>query len=86
MPADVLLLIEVADNSLKYDRETKLPLDAEAMIPEVWVVNVGNDTLEIYTQPSDGKYQTARTLKRGESFTSDALPGITLNVEGDILV
>ncbi|MGI8587586.1 MAG: Uma2 family endonuclease [Chloroflexia bacterium] len=83
---DVLLLIEVSDSSLKYDQRTKLPLYAEAMIPEVWIVNLGNDTLEIYSQPSDGKYGAARTLKRGESFTSDSLPGVTLSVEGDILV
>ncbi len=51
---DVLLLIEVADSSLKSDREVKLPLYAKHQIPDVWIANLESDVLEIYRQPENG--------------------------------
>jgi Uma2 family endonuclease len=56
-PEDVLLLIEVADTSLQYDREIKLPLYAEAGIAECWIVNIPEKTVEIYRSPKNGEYQ-----------------------------
>src|SRR5947209_5701739 len=44
----VLLLIEVSDTSLDYDRDTKLPLYANSLIPEVWIRNIKDDLLEVY--------------------------------------
>ena len=55
-PDDVWLLIEVADTSLTYDREVKLPRYARAGIPTVWLVDVGNCRLAIYRQPGAGGY------------------------------
>src|SRR5215212_3778153 len=49
--SDVLLIIEVADSSVEYDRDIKIPLYAQASIPEVWLVNLPKETIEIYTQP-----------------------------------
>lgn len=53
---DVLLLIEVADSSLKYDQTTKLSFYAEHGIPEYWIVNLERDILEIYRQPQNKSY------------------------------
>ena len=53
--ADVLLLIEVADSSLNYDRQVKLRLYARALIPEVWIVNLQDRSIELYTGPSSGR-------------------------------
>lgn len=53
--ADAALLVEVANSTLEYDRETKGPLYAEARIPEYWIVNVVEFQVEVYTQPRGGK-------------------------------
>ena len=83
-PADVLLLVEVSDTTLLFDRRQKLPLYARAAIPEVWIVNLVKDTLEICTEPVGGAYRTRRVAQRGETVGLIALPGVTLAVD-DIL-
>jgi len=55
-PADVLLLIEVADSSLHYDREVKLPRYARAGIPEVWLVDLGGRRLTVHRRPAPHGY------------------------------
>ena len=79
-PIDVLLVIEVADSSTGFDREIKLPLYAQAMLPEVWLVNLPDDAVEISTQPSNGSYQKMQVLNRGEILASSASSGLSLNV------
>src|SRR5215510_7380676 len=54
---DTLLLIEVADTSLAYDRSTKLRLYAEAGIPEYWVVDCSAEAIEIYPTPAPRGYR-----------------------------
>ncbi|HMA36152.1 MAG TPA: Uma2 family endonuclease [Chloroflexia bacterium] len=79
-PEDVILLVEVADSTLKLDRGGKLPLYAAAGIPEYWVVNLVDGVVEVYTDPQAGKYLTARTARRDETLP---LPG---GLEGGIAV
>ncbi|WP_026733424.1 Uma2 family endonuclease [Fischerella sp. PCC 9605] len=58
-PTDVLLVIEVADSSLDYDRDVKMPLYAQAGISDYWIFNLGDNYLEYYSQPyqnHQGKY------------------------------
>jgi Uma2 family endonuclease len=55
-PEDVILVIEVADSSIKFDRETKAPLYAAAGIGEYWIVNLIDNRLEIYRQPEGDIY------------------------------
>ncbi len=62
---DALLVIEVSDTTLKYDRKVKLPLYAKAGISEVWIVNIA--ALERYTKPADGKYTEKQVLQSGAS-------------------
>ena len=50
-PEDVLLLIEVAETSLEEDREIKLPRYAASSIPEVWIVNLVENLIEVYREP-----------------------------------
>jgi Uma2 family endonuclease len=64
---DVLLLIEIADTSLDYDRDKKLPLYARAGIPEVWLVNLREHQLEAYRQPKNGRYSELKTYAEGEA-------------------
>ncbi len=55
--ADVLLVIEVAESSVTYDREVKLPLYAAHGIPETWLVDLQADRLDIHREPSAGGYR-----------------------------
>ena len=77
-PTDVLLIIEVADSSVEYDREIKMPLYALAEIPEVWLVNLPEETIEIYTQPLNGSYREISIVKRGESLASKSVSSLTI--------
>jgi Uma2 family endonuclease len=80
-PSDVLLLIEVSDATLKFDRQVKMPLYARAGIEEFWVVNLQDDEVEVYAQPSGGAYQLVRRLGRGETVNSENVPGLSLEVD-----
>jgi Uma2 family endonuclease len=81
--SDVLLIIEVAETSVKYDRSVKGPLYAEAGIPEYWIVNLKDGAIEVYTDPSEGAYKQTRKARRGETLPLPAELG-TLEVS-DIL-
>ncbi|MDQ3753319.1 MAG: Uma2 family endonuclease [Acidobacteriota bacterium] len=79
--SDVLLIVEVADTSVDYDRNKKLPLYARAGIPEMWLVDLSAHTITIYAQPLNGQYQLVETFKRGEPITAQTLAGLTLPVD-----
>ena len=81
---DVLLLIEAADTSLTYDRETKLPLYAQAGIPEVWIVDLSGKQAEVYRDPEEGCYRVATTHTRGSSLVPGAFPDIAITCEAII--
>lgn len=83
-PEDVLLLIEVADSTLAYDRLVKVPLYARAGIPEVWIVNLNDERVETFADPSGGAYRTTAVFSRDEDVQSYALCDLNLNVS-DIL-
>ena len=78
-PGDVLLLIEVSDTTLRYDREMKVPLYALAGIPEVWIVDLQNEEILTYSRPEDGAYGEAGRVRHGGSVGPHKLPNLTLN-------
>ena len=69
-PAHVYLIVEVADSSLKHDREGKMPLYAAAGIKEYWIVNLVDRQLERYTEPTPEipAIGRAATYARSEVF------------------
>lgn len=79
-PEDVLLLVEVADTSLRYDRSTKLRLYAEAAIPEYWVVDCAAETVEVHRDPSAAGYRDVRVVGAGGSVTVGACPDVVLTI------
>jgi Uma2 family endonuclease len=81
VPADVLLVIEVADSSTQFDRNVKVPLYARAGIPEAWLILLVKDMVELHSEPVNGKYQKVQRLKRGKKLTSATLPSLTLSVD-----
>ena len=80
-PQDTLLLIEVSQSTLRYDRTVKLPLYAIARIPEVWIVNLSDGVVEVYRNPEGSAYQETATLGRGEEVSPKAFPALGLAVE-----
>ena len=84
-PADVLLVIEVADSSLRRDRELKLPHYAAAGIPEVWIANVPARQVEAFHDPVDGVYQSSRTVPAGGQISPRAFPDVVLTVGAFLL-
>ena len=83
--ADVLLVIEVADSSLRRDRELKLPHYAAAGIPEVWIANVPARQVEAFSDPVDGVYQSRRIVPADGQISPIAFPDVVLTV-GDFLL
>ncbi len=77
-PGDVLLLVEVSDSTLRYDRDVKLPLYAAAGIPEVWLADFKGARLLRFSDPRDGRYQAIAEARRGETLTSLALPAVAI--------
>jgi len=75
------LLIEAADSTLRYDRTVKLPLYAQAGVPEVWIVNVEGKTLEVHQQPVDGLYQQRQQLEELGEITPIVLPEVKLELK-----
>lgn len=81
VPEDVLLLIEVADTSLAYDRELKLPIYARSGIAEVWLVDLNAGVVERHTEPAWDGYRLVRRAVRGETLVSAVLPEIVIPLD-----
>jgi Uma2 family endonuclease len=84
-PEDIMLVIEVSESSLVYDRQTKAPLYARAGIIEYWIVNLIDRVIEVYRDPSDGQYQRVEIVRRGEHLHPLAFPDVTIAVD-DVLL
>lgn len=78
---DVLLVIEVADSSLHYDRVEKVPRYARAGIPETWVVDVEARTVTVYTDPGPEGYAREQLLRRGERVAAAAIAELGFPVD-----
>lgn len=80
-PEDVLFLIEVADSSADYDRTTKVPLYAASNIPEVWLVDLNAQEIEVFRVPSSHGYKETKRYMAGDNIASAAFPDLTLVVD-----
>lgn len=83
-PADVLLLIELSDSTLRFDRTVKLPLYGAHGIREFWIVNLGQGVVEVCRGPRPDGYASVETFGPDAVLAPEALPGLTLRV-ADIL-
>lgn len=70
---DVLLIIEVADTTLKKDLTVKLPLYARAEIPEVWIMDVNKKVLHQFVEPHHDKYLKHHILYREKEVSASQL-------------
>ncbi len=77
--ADVLLLVEVSDTSLAYDRGVKLPLYARFGVPEVWIVDISRAAVEVFREPRDDAYASSER-RTGGTLSPVLVPAITIDV------
>jgi len=77
-PADVLLIVEVADTSADVDRAVKVPLYARAAIPEVWVVDLSGRHVDVYQEPHRDGYRQHSRIGPGDQLTSVSVPVLSL--------
>ena len=80
-PKDVLLLIEISDASLEWDRQVKIPLYARAGIVESWIVDLKAKSIEVYREPVEGRYRQTRIFKGSDEVASLAFPGLLLKLD-----
>lgn len=80
-PEDILLIIEVADSSLRYDRRVKSKLYGAAGIADYWIVNLPERQIEVYREPRPNGYRTVTTYAPGETLSPLAFPDVVLQVE-----
>lgn len=83
--ADVLLIVEVADTSLAYDRGEKAIAYARAGICEYWLIDVKRGTIQVFGDPSNGRYRTERIVRRGEILAPRAFADSFLRTEDFLL-
>jgi Uma2 family endonuclease len=82
--ADALLIIEVSDTSLRYDREVKLSLYAQHGVPEVWIVDLAAGAVEAHRGRENEAYTEVTTFLRGETLQPLLVPHMSIAVE-DVL-
>jgi len=80
-PDDILLVVEIADSSEAYDRQTKAQLYARHRIPELWVASLNRKEVFVYRDPTPDGYATTRVARRGETISPLAFPNLVVAVD-----
>jgi len=80
-PSDILLIIEVSDSTIAYDRDIKMPLYAAAGIPEMWLFDVNKKAIEGYSLPSSSGYKQMRRYEADDTLAMLAFPDVIFNWE-----
>ena len=81
-PRTAVLVIEVAGDSLRLDRQSKASLYARAGIPEYWIANLAEATVEVHREPDPaaGSYRVRTVVPAGETLVAATVPGVTIDV------
>jgi Uma2 family endonuclease len=81
-PRSALLVVEVAADSLRLDRQSKAALYARAGIPEYWIVNLAESVIEVLLEPDPaaGAYRSRAVVAPGDSLAARSVPGLTVDV------
>ena len=79
-PEDVYLIIEVADSTLQFDREEKIPAYGAAGIAEAWLVNLPEQKIEVYREPHFTGYASKAILRPGETASPAAFTDVIIDV------
>jgi Uma2 family endonuclease len=76
-----VLVIEISDSTVRYDRNRKMPLYAQAGVPELWIENLQEDVILVYRDPGPKTFSTSLVFHRGESVSLAAFPDVAFNVD-----
>ena len=79
---DTLLVVEVCESSLRYDRNIKVPLYARHGVPEVWLVDLVNGQLLTFRSPVDGNYEQQTSTTSPAIVPVSGLPGVEIDFSG----
>jgi Uma2 family endonuclease len=79
-PQEVLLVVEVAETSVEVDRQVKVPLYARSSIPEVWLVDLVTECIEVYLKPLAQSYETVQRFQRGQYLSIQVFPDLEIAV------
>jgi Uma2 family endonuclease len=77
--ADLLLVVEVAETSLRYDRRVKIPLYARHGVAEAWLLDVTRRTLTVFRDPAPTGYRTGRVPRPGDRLAPLAFPDVAFD-------
>lgn len=80
-PADILLVVEIAESSIDYDREVKARLYAESGVLEYWLVDLNDNLVFAHSTPEHGSYRSLQRHHRGQSLAPHALPDCVMAVD-----
>jgi Uma2 family endonuclease len=80
-PEDVLVVIEVSDTTLSYDKNAKLPLYARVGIPEAWIADLNGHKVEVRHHPGPDGYRMSRSFDAGARIVSGAVEGLSVAVD-----
>lgn len=81
VPSEVLLLVEVADSTVDNDRDVKIPIYARSLIQEVWLVDLVENCLEVYRQPTPNGYSLILKFYPSQEVAPIAFPDFTVSVD-----
>lgn len=77
-PGEILLVVEVAEATLRYDRQIKTPRYARAGVPECWIVALPERRIEVYGDPEESGYQETAIPSESDRVQSKVIPGLTV--------
>ena len=80
-PDDILLVIEVADSSLRYDRLEKIPRYGRAGVPETWLADIEAGAVTVYTEPGPNGYARQQVRRRGDGLAATSVPELGFPVD-----
>lgn len=78
---DIILVIEVSDTTLSYDRNVKLPLYASGNIPEAWIIDLPGQAIERHSEPVEDSYRVVSRVGRGRQLASSMPPRLILRTD-----
>ena len=84
-PGDILLVIEIADSSIGYDRGVKTPIYAMSGIPEYWIADLNANILWKYSLPHQGGYGRVEEYRRGQSIAPQSRPACVVSVDAFLI-
>jgi hypothetical protein len=84
-PGDILLIVEIADSSIGYDRDVKTPAYAVAGIAEYWLADLNANVLWRYSSPARGVFQQVTAHHRGQSIAPLHLPACVVPVDAFLI-